>query len=275
MKISYRTHPVLKMLEEEKLGVIGFLEEDRLLVEDKNFQNYIKLNFYKYSKWYKKKIFHLSKTFLSNIQSSFHSLISDSVWNNIGSNYGTILNLSTPLGTLSAMYAVQGEKGSDTHDRFVYYFLKNVFVGVSAQGSKDLRSATYSVEAFNFIKNKIPNSNKMSNNDILLELDNQLNTSLIAHINFIKYAQVETKYLPAKKRIKDINCKYVNDTNSNITYLDSTWFTTLVKSDAFKVRGHFRLQPKKKDGEWTKELIWINEFQKDGYTAPARKMKDI
>ena len=24
---------------------------------------------------------------------------------------------------------------------------------------------------------------------------------------------------------------------------------------------HFRLQPKKKDGEWTKELIWINEFK--------------
>jgi len=55
--------------------------------------------------------------------------------------------------------------------------------------------------------------------------------------------------------------------------LDSKWFTTLVKSDAFHVRGHFRLQPKKKDGEWTKELIWINDFQKEGYTAPARRLQ--
>ncbi len=89
---------------------------------------------------------------------------------------------------------------------------------------------------------------------------------------FQKYAQVETKYLPAKQKVKDINCNYKNDTSFDITYLDSTWFTNLVKSDAFKVRGHFRLQPKKKEGEWTKELIWITEFEKHGYTAPARKL---
>jgi hypothetical protein len=28
----------------------------------------------------------------------------------------------------------------------------------------------------------------------------------------------------------------------------------------------------KKNGEWTKELIWISEFEKTGYTAPARKI---
>ena len=57
-----------------------------------------------------------------------------------------------------------------------------------------------------------------------------------------------------------------------IQILNSTWFTTLVKSDNFKVRGHFRLQPKKKGGEWTKEIIWVNEFVKSGYTAPAKKL---
>lgn len=96
-----------------------------------------------------------------------------------------------------------------------------------------------------------------------------LNT-IILLLLFKKYAQVETKFLPPNKRVKDINCKYVNDTSLGITHLDSKWFTNLVKSDAFKVRGHFRLQPKKKDGEWTKELIWINDFEKNGYTAKAR-----
>jgi len=91
-------------------------------------------------------------------------------------------------------------------------------------------------------------------------------------ILFKKYASIETKYIQANKKLKDTHCKYVNDTNVGITHLDSKWFTTIVKSDGFKVRGHFRFQPKKKDGEWTKELIWINEFQKDGYTAPARKL---
>lgn len=86
---------------------------------------------------------------------------------------------------------------------------------------------------------------------------------------FRSYAQVETKYLPANSRVKDVNCKYINETDMPITHLDSTWFTNLVKSDAFKVRGHFRLQPKKMDGKWTRELIWINEFQKHGYTRKA------
>ncbi len=89
---------------------------------------------------------------------------------------------------------------------------------------------------------------------------------------FKQYAEVEIKMLAPGQHLKDINCKYINDTKSSLTYLDSKWFTTLVKSDAFKVRGHFRLQPKKKDGEWVRELIWIDDFMKSGYTSPARKL---
>lgn len=90
---------------------------------------------------------------------------------------------------------------------------------------------------------------------------------------FRKYAQVEIKNLPAGRKVKGIICDYKNETKVNVEYLDSKWFTTLVKSDGFDVRGHFRLQPKKKNGEWTKEMIWINPFVKTGYTAPARKLK--
>ncbi len=89
---------------------------------------------------------------------------------------------------------------------------------------------------------------------------------------FINYCPIETKHLPPDTKISDIKCKYINETKHQIKCLDSAWFTNLVRSDAFKVRGHFRLQLKKKDGEWTKELIWISEFQKEGYTAPARKL---
>lgn len=97
---------------------------------------------------------------------------------------------------------------------------------------------------------------------------------LIATLNFIKFADIEVKILPPNKRIKDIDCKYVNDTSSNIKYLNSTWFTTLIKSDNFKVRGHFKLQPKKVNGEWTKQIIWVNEFEKTGYTSIAKKMNE-
>lgn len=91
---------------------------------------------------------------------------------------------------------------------------------------------------------------------------------------FKKYANVETKELPPFTMAKIMGCKYLNETRLPITYLDSKWFTTLIKSDGFKVRGHFRFQPKKKDGEWTKELIWIEDFMKTGYTAPARMLNE-
>lgn len=90
-------------------------------------------------------------------------------------------------------------------------------------------------------------------------------------ILFIKYADVEIKHLKGGQRLKEISCKYVNETKGVVNILDSKWFTTLVKSDAFKVRGHFRLQPCG-EGMKDRKLIWINDFQKDGYTAPARKL---
>jgi hypothetical protein len=99
-----------------------------------------------------------------------------------------------------------------------------------------------------------------------------INTLQIIHAVtlFKQYAEVETKILHPHQRPHDIACAYRNNTKFDVTFLDSKWFTNLVKSDGFNVRGHFRLQPKKKNGEWTKELIWISEFHKTGYTAQAK-----
>lgn len=88
----------------------------------------------------------------------------------------------------------------------------------------------------------------------------------------LKHMDVEVKNLPAKSKIDAFGCKYTNLTTNNIQIIDSKWFTTLVKSDAFKVRGHFRLQPCG-EGMKDRKLIWINDFEKSGYTAPARKLK--
>lgn len=94
-------------------------------------------------------------------------------------------------------------------------------------------------------------------------------------VTFLKYCDLQVKELEPKNKCKIVDCKYLNNTNRKINILDSKWFTTLVKSDAFKVRGHFRLQPCG-EGMKDRKLIWINDFEKSGYTAPARKLsKDI
>ena len=133
--------------------------------------------------------------------------------------------------------------GQDDIDGF-YYWVSNVY-------EDDLKAINMSIDSL--ILSKI--------------------THLILISMFQSYASVETKYIaPKSKSIQGIK-SYKNGTNIGITYLTSKWFTNLVRSEGFSVRGHFRLQPKKVNGEWSKELIWIDTFEKQGYTSSAQILK--
>lgn len=88
-------------------------------------------------------------------------------------------------------------------------------------------------------------------------------------ILFIKYCEIDTKVIGAGKKDNHVGIKYVNESRSNIEVLDSTWFTTLIKSEAFAVRGHFRLQPHGA-GMQQRKLIWISDYEKEGYTRKAK-----
>lgn len=91
---------------------------------------------------------------------------------------------------------------------------------------------------------------------------------------FKKYASVDLVFIEKGKK-KKTNLvdkgKIINDTNLDIIYLDSTWFREIVRTEGFKVRGHFRLQPyKDENGQWTRRIIYINEFEKHGYHRKAK-----
>lgn len=89
---------------------------------------------------------------------------------------------------------------------------------------------------------------------------------------FKKYAKVEieTYNCGKKKKSNILKDNVKNMLPFNVKMLDCTWFTTICRNEGFKVRGHFRLQPKKLNGEWVKELIYINEFEKHGYHRVAK-----
>lgn len=86
---------------------------------------------------------------------------------------------------------------------------------------------------------------------------------------FIKYCPIETKMIKAGKKDKVVGNKYVNETKSDIEILDSGWFTTIIRSEGFGVGGHFRMQPYGPANAMRK-LIWINPFEKTGYTRTAK-----
>lgn len=62
---------------------------------------------------------------------------------------------------------------------------------------------------------------------------------ILANELFLNYAEIETKEVNPSRQIWDgPTCLYNNKTKFPITVVDSSWFTNLISSGAFKVRGH-------------------------------------
>jgi len=88
---------------------------------------------------------------------------------------------------------------------------------------------------------------------------------------FLQFAEIETKVVkPADKIWDGPVCAYNNKSKVPVTIVDSSWYTNLVVSGAFKVSGHWRLQPVGPNRS-ARRLTWISEFQKEGYTRKAKK----
>jgi hypothetical protein len=252
MKISYRNCYPLQYLKPNIEEIIGLKADTTFFEIDENL-NKVMDTIEKNAHKFKKSINYVTKPFVDSVVLAKDKLV----------------DLLKDMESAGHEFCFSGTFITDKYVTFIDSNLKNkkynctCFVFLRA-------GAMVLFAEFNIEQNKM----KFWLSDTILTHDKKKFTEFmikeaILWQMFKSYAQVETKHLPANKLTKDINCKYVNDTMFNITQLDSLWFTNLVKSDAFKVRGHFRLQPKKKDNKWTKELIWINEFEKHGYTRKA------
>lgn len=97
---------------------------------------------------------------------------------------------------------------------------------------------------------------------------------------FKRYAEVETIDAKPFKKVEipseddpEKKDTLLVDSDLPIKYTDCSWFRTIVRKEGFMVRGHFRLQPcKNQDGEWDHKLIYIEPYQKHGYTRTAKKV---
>jgi hypothetical protein len=65
--------------------------------------------------------------------------------------------------------------------------------------------------------------------------------------------------------------KISNDLPFPITLVNSKWNTTVIRTESFGVRGHFRVQPCGK-GRSNYEIIFIQPFAKTGYRRAAGKV---
>lgn len=246
MKIGNRNFEVLDKLEKNSIGNVGVLPDDQnFILKNCDSQQYY---FQKNCNYFKQSINLISNSFQKAVETSKHKL-------HILLKEIDTLKLNGTYIYDSFTIMISSDLNNENSKICLYYFSnKNILLGIFIQDIEDDFNLQWISSAFN--------------------QDPILFSELLMKISFFelfkKYAEVETKILPPKSNKIYDKEKYINETSLTITYLDSKWFTNLVKSDSFKVSGHFRLQPKKVNDKWTKELIWISDFTKNGYASRAK-----
>ena len=263
MKVNYQSYPIIEKLERKSLGQIPVLQQDSHFFTSNDYGgSKILQEAFKRKCADFQKITYVSTKFVEAsvlAQPKLAELYKDIAINDTNdlTIKGTFL-----LGNMVFCLSHKLRKGVDYQETCCFIFHKNgTPLAFYETGIEENEGFFYWVSNF-------------CNDEVQKKGVEQFVGEKIIHLILIdmfrSYASVETKYIaPKSKSTKDLKV-YRNDTNLGITYLTSKWFTNLVRSEGFTVRGHFRLQPKKVNGEWTKELIWIDSFEKSGYTSKAQ-----
>lgn len=114
----------------------------------------------------------------------------------------------------------------------------------------------------------------------------QRQISLASMANFVasyvavkKYVKVETIIIPPGvfSAVEGTLLEYVekkkviNQSGQEVIVMDSRWFRKIVNDNDIYVRGFWRMQNKKNEnGEWYKELIFVDSFVRHGYHRDAK-----
>lgn len=103
--------------------------------------------------------------------------------------------------------------------------------------------------------------------------------ALFVYVAVKKYVEVETVVIPQGifREIEDTPLQYIdkrkviNKLGQEVIVMDSKWFRKIINDNDIPVRGFFRMQNKKnEDGEWYKELIFVEPFVRHGYHRDAK-----
>ena len=260
MKVNYRTHPILERLEKRSLGILPLYDRDMVggidaLAHKLNQSFKANIDFFK-------KITYVSNEYYEaslKVREKLASLMKDIVLNGIDDIH---INGTFMVGDKVCFIKQNLLKDSENHHMVFFCFNKlGMPLAYYETGNPEQEGTT------TWVSNVWDTGRDAQK--IQAIIGEMMGMVGVIHL-FQSYAQVETKFVAAKSKITSGLTRHQNDTGLNITYLTSKWFTNIVRTEGFSVSGHFRLQPKKENGEWTKELIWINPFKKHGYHSRAQ-----
>lgn len=268
MKINYTNYPYLKHFESRYKhlplffnGVVRVAypaevhEEvyDTLKVIDEAFKlTKTKIN--------NSDINYVSKNILEVFDEDYD--VADKLWrlrNEVDSTYGVLLSPYKDM----YVYRIYAPKDKDTIEVFCCSFHENIFMGFTLieWERQDLYDQCKAWDgSFHYVSK--------TNKDYNISYPTQL---VVTFELFKRYANVETKIISKAKgrKVKINGDRYKNDCNVPVTIVNSTYFTNIIRTVGFKVKGHFALRACGK-GRKDRRLVWINPFEKKGYTRKAK-----
>jgi len=112
----------------------------------------------------------------------------------------------------------------------------------------------------------LKNGKPVSDDNYLQEFINGVLTS----VYFIHNCETEQKIVKPREKYRANGEKHFNESKSDFVILDCKWFTELIRDTPFHVKGHLRWQVHGV-GKQKRKLIWIQDFEKQGYHRKATK----
>lgn len=193
------------------------------------------------------KIFRVTK----NIMNACRLIDIDSIINNVDIIDFNFTSMFILLDSDKSGFIKIEKYGSDFHFTYLEGF-DNVDRGISFY---------YNIYSF------VSKSFSITENNSFSEDNYSKSIFVVQLITYLFYGDVNANYISPKQSKRIGYSKILNNSKTGITFCDTLWKQRL-KSDGFKVSGHFRLQP---FGEkrLKRKLIWIEQFEKNGYNRKA------
>lgn len=251
MKINKEKYPVLNWIRKENCSLFSFLNHTDSVIDNRSNTIQILDHIFKDDEYFD--VAYVSKPFYEAMIKSYnklHKIIS--IREFIFRRYYEDISLNEPLHGVILL---------PNGKYVIYQILKD------ADNTELIEFAAILCERGKVLEHEL--------RDILShELDNitdSIFNIVFSYLMFKEYAEIEVKVFDSNKNvIKDpIKC-VLKRKKSDVLIYDSSWFTLLVKSDSFKVGGHFRLQPYGPNRN-QKKLIWITDYLKKGYVRLPKK----
>lgn len=194
MIITHRKFPVLPRLEKSTLGVIGYFEEDK--AEFISLKEKIPHLWKSLCPFFNQRVRVISESFVESFNLAKAKLNIPELYEKVESQSGTVI-----AGDTTTCYAVYN--CADYLSVQFVKFYKDVLVAVCENFNYEEHTKKKSTHFF-WASKAIWGEDGATQEKMHREMG-----EVLLLINFFRYAEVETKLLPANKKVKDITCKYL------------------------------------------------------------------